>query len=124
MGTNPLAKSLLSGAVMQAVMVMVGKLVPAIGAMPNFLAICGTLLAAVTGAIFARSAPGATAGSTATGGAIAGGLTSVVGGLMAVATGQWPGFEIVQLLFPAISGAVGGSVGGLLGRMMNKPASR
>ncbi len=123
MGSNPLAKSALTGVVMQAVMVMVGKLVPSIGAMPNFFAICGTVLAAVTGSIVARSAPNATAGSVATNGAIAGGATSVVGGLLAVATGQWPGFEIVQLLFPALSGAIGGGVGGMLGRMMNKPSA-
>ncbi len=123
MGANPLAKSLLTGVVMQALMVMVGKLVPSVGAMPNFFAICGTVLAAITGAVVSRNAPGATAGSVATNGAIAGGVTSVVGGLMAVATGQWPGFQIVQILFPAISGAVGGSVGGMLGRMVNKPAS-
>jgi hypothetical protein len=123
MGSSPLAKSALIGVVMQAVMVMVGKLVPSIGAMPNFYAICGTVLAAITGSIVARGAPGATAGSVAANGAIAGGATSVVGGLLAVATGQWPNFEIVQIMFPAISGAVGGGVGGLLGRMMNKPAA-
>ncbi len=123
MGSNPLGKSMLTGVVMQAVMVLVGKLVPSIGAMPNFFALCGTVLAAVTGAVVARNSPGAGAASIATNGAIAGGVTSVVGGLLAVATGQWPGFEVVQILFPAISGAVGGSVGGLLGRMMNRPAS-
>lgn len=121
MGSNPLAKSMLTGAVMQAVMVMIGKFVPSIGAIPNFYAICGTVLAAITGAIVARGSPGAAAGSVATNGAIAGAATSIVGGLLAVATGQWPGFTIVQILFPALSGAIGGGVGAMLGRMMNKP---
>ena len=88
--------------------------------MPNFYAICGTILAAITGAMFSRAAAGVTAGKAATGGAAVGGISSVLGGLMAVASGQWPGFELVQILFPAISGGVGGALGGLLGRMMPK----
>ncbi len=63
-------------------------------------------------------APGASAGSVATGGAIAGGGSSAIGGLLAVLTGQWPGFQIVQLLFPLVSGGVAGGLGGVLGRMM------
>ena len=38
------------------------------------------------------------------GGAIAGGASSVIGGLFAVMSGQWPDFQAVQLLYPAISG--------------------
>jgi CHASE2 domain-containing sensor protein len=120
MGSNPLAKSAVTGVAMQALMVMLGKLVPAIGTMPNFYAICGTVLAALTGSLVARDMPNATAGKIATNGAVAGGATSVVGGLLAVVTGQWPDFAPVQLLFPLISGAVGGGVGGMLGRMFGK----
>jgi phage-related protein len=121
MGSNPLAKSALTGVAMQALMVMIGKFVPALGTIPNFYAICGTVLAAITGAMVSRGSPGATAGTVATNGAIAGGGSSVVGGLLAVATGQWPAFQAVQLLFPLISGAVGGGLGGILGRMTSKP---
>ncbi len=120
MGSNPLVKSTVIGIVMQALMVIIGKYVPAIGTIPNFYAICGTVLATLTGAMVARNTPGATAGQTATNGAIAGGASSIVGGLLAVATGQWPGFQIVQIFFPALSGAVGGGAGGFLGRMMSK----
>lgn len=123
MAANVLVKSTAIGVVLQLAMVMIGKVVPAIGAMPNFYAICGTVLAAVTGAIAARGTPGASSGATAMNGGIVGGASSIVGGLLAVATGQWPGFEIVQLLFPAISGVVGGGVGALLSRMMSgKPS--
>jgi CHASE2 domain-containing sensor protein len=121
MGSNPLAKSAVTGVAMQALMVMLGKLVPAIGAMPNFYAICGTVLAALTGSLAAREMRGAPAGKVATTGALAGGATSVVGGLLAVATGQWPDFAPLQLMFPLISGAVGGGIGGMLGRMFAKP---
>lgn len=120
MGNNPMMKSAISGVILQALMVGIGKFVPAVATMPNFYAICGTILAAVTGAMFSRASAGVTAGKAATGGAAVGGISSVLGGLMAVASGQWPGFELVQILFPAISGGVGGALGGVLGRMMPK----
>lgn len=116
--SNPTIKAVLRGVIMQGAMVLVGRFVPAIGQMPNFYAIAGTVLAALTGAVFSRLSPGVSGGQAATGGAIAGGGSSVVGGVLAVLTGQWPGFQILQLLFPAISGGIGGAVGGLLGRMM------
>jgi len=118
MGGNATLNAAIRGVVMQAVMVAIGKFVPAIGQMPNFYAIAGTVLAALTGAVYARMAPAASTGQVATGGAIAGGSSSVIGGVLAVATGQWPGFQALQLLFPLISGGIGGGVGGVLGRMM------
>lgn len=118
MGSNATMNAALRGVAMQVVMVAIGKFVPAIGQIPNFYAVAGTVLAALTGAVFARLSPGATSGQVSTGGAIAGGSSSAIGGLCAVLTGQWPGFQVVQLLFPLISGAIGGAVGGLLGRVM------
>jgi hypothetical protein len=109
----------LKGVVMQGLMVVIGKYVPAIGQMPNFYAIAGTALAALTGAMVPKLSPGASAGQAITGGAVAGGGSSVIGGLLAVATGQWPDFQTIQILFPAISGAVGGGLGGLIGRALS-----
>lgn len=122
MGNSPVMNAAIRGVVMQGVMVLIGKFVPAIGEMPNFYAIAGTVLAALTGAMVPRLAPGAAAGQAAIGGAIAGGGSSIVGGLLAVLSGQWPGFQVIQLLFPAISGGVGGALGGVLGRMMRSTA--
>lgn len=122
MGNSPVMNAAIRGVVMQGVMVLIGKFVPAIGQMPNFYAIAGTVLAALTGAMVPQLAPGAAAGQVAMGGAIAGGGSSVVGGLLAVLSGQWPGFQVIQLLFPAISGGVGGALGGILGRMMRSTA--
>lgn len=118
MGSNPTMNAALRGVVMQVVMVAIGKFIPALGQMPNFYAIAGTVLAALTGAMVSRLSPGAPGSQVAVGGAIAGGSSSVIGGICAALTGEWPGFQIVQLLFPLISGGVGGGVGGLLGRMM------
>jgi hypothetical protein len=122
MGNSPTMKAALLGVVMQAVMVAVGYLVPAFGQAPNGYAIAGTVLAALTGAMIPRLSPGATAGAAIGGGAIAGGASSVVGGLLAVLSGQWPGFQAVQLLYPLISGGVAGGIGGLVGRLMRTPA--
>lgn len=118
MTSNPTVSAALCGVLMQGLMVVIGKLVPSIGQMPNFYAVAGTVLAALTGAIFAKMSPPVAGGRAATGGAIAGGGSSVVGGLLAVLTAQWPGFQAWQLLFPAISGGVGGGLGGFLGRAL------
>ncbi len=118
MGNSPMMSAAVRGMMMQGLLVLVGKFVPALGQMPNFYSIAGTVLAALSGAMVARRSPGAGTGQVATGGAVAGGLSSVVGGALAAASGQWPGFAAVQLLFPLIAGGVGGSVGAVLGRMM------
>ena len=115
---NPTMNAALRGVVMQVLMVAIGKFVPAIGNMPNFYAIAGTVLSVLTGAMFSRMSPNASGGQVATGGAIAGGGSSLIGGVLAVLTGQWPGFQVLQLLLPLLSGGVGGGVGGILGRMM------
>ncbi len=124
MGNNPMWKSLLTGAVLQALMVLVGKVAPSVGQIPNFYAICGTALSVVAGALFSRWSPGVQVGQAAGGGAVAGGGSSIIGSLLAVATGQWPGFDIAGLGMAAGSGAVGGLLGGLLGRMLPGPAKQ
>ena len=119
---SPTMKAAVRGVVMQALMVLLGNLVPSVGQTPNFYAIAGTVLAALTGALVPRLSPGMTAGQAATGGAIAGGASSIVGGLLAVFSGQWPDFQAVQLLYPLISGGLAGGVGGLLVRLLRTPA--
>jgi hypothetical protein len=122
MGNSPTMKAAVRGIVMQGMMVLIGYLVPAFGQAPNSYAIVGTLLAALTGALVPRLASGLSAIQAASGGASAGVVSSVVGGLLAAGTGQWPGFEMLQILYPAISGGIAGGVGGLLGRLMRTPA--
>jgi hypothetical protein len=123
MSQSPTVRAAIRGVVMQAAMVLLGYLVPSIGQTPNFYAIAGSVLAALTGAIVPRLSPGVAAGQAAAGGLIAGGASSVVGGLLAVVSGQWPDFQALQLLFPAISGGVAGGVGALIGRLMRAPAT-
>lgn len=120
MGSNPMIRSVLTGAVMQVLMVVIGKFVPALGQMPNFYAICGTVLATLTGAMFGKGTANATTGGAAGGGAVVGGVSSLVGSLAAVASGQWPAFTVIQLLYPLISGGAGGGVGAVLGKLLGK----
>lgn len=117
MVSNPMARSTIAGVVMQSLMVVIGNFVPSVGSIPNFYAIAGALLSVVTGFLFTKWSPGVQAGKAATGGAIAAGSSGVIGGVIAVVTGQWPGFQLIQLAFPAISGAVAGGLGALVGRM-------
>jgi hypothetical protein len=121
---NPMMNAALRGVVMQGLMVLIGKFVPAIGQTPNFYAIAGTVLAALTGAVFSRMLPGAAGGTAALGGAVAGGSSSLIGGLLAVVSGQWPGFQALQLLLPLISGGVAGGLGGVLGRALRSTPAR
>jgi hypothetical protein len=121
MDSSPVGKAALTGVVLQALMVLVGKFVPAIGTIPNFYAIAGSVLAVVTGSLAAKWSPASTPTSAnMTAGAAAGGSSSVLGGLLAVMTGQWPGFQVVQLLLPLLSGGVAGGLGGAVGRMFAK----
>jgi hypothetical protein len=120
MPTNPVVRAGVIGIAMQALMVLLGKFIPAIGAMPNFYAICGSVLAALSGAMAARGLPQATTGAAAMNAGAVGAGTSVVGGLLAVVSGQWPDFAAVQLLFPALSGGIAGVVGGVVTRLMTR----
>jgi hypothetical protein len=122
MDNRPAIRATIRGIVLQAVMVAIGYFVPAFGQAPNGFAIAGTILAAWTGAIVPRLSPGAAPGQAIGGGAFAGGVSSLIGGLLALASGQWPGFQALQILYPAISGGVAGGVGGLIGRLMRTPA--
>lgn len=120
MGNNPMSRSMIVGTVLQALMVGLGKMVPALGQQPNFYAICGTVLSVVAGVLFTRWSPNAAMGQSAGGGAVVGAGSSIIGSLLAVATGQWPGFNVAALLMPGGAGAVGGAIGGVLGRFLPK----
>jgi hypothetical protein len=122
MGNRPAIRATIRGIVLQAVMVLIGYFVPAFGQTPNGFAIAGTILAAWTGAIVPRLSPGLAAGQAIGGGAVAGGISSIMGGLLALISGQWPDFQALQILFPAISGGVAGGLGALIGRLMRTPA--
>ncbi|MFN7980252.1 MAG: hypothetical protein U0Q11_00165 [Vicinamibacterales bacterium] len=118
MGGNATMNAALRRGQRRRSLVVIGKsFVPAIGQMPNFY-IAGSVLAALTRRIYALHGTGRIDGQVATGGAVAGGSSSVIGGALAVATGQWPDFQALQILLPLISGGIGGGVGGVLGRMM------
>lgn len=118
MGKSPLVSSILVGAVLQIVMVVVGTLVPALGEAGNFYPIAGTAIAALVGSRFSRRSPGGPIGASLRGGATAGGASSLIGSLAAVIAGAAAGAEIETVAIATVTGAVAGLVGGVFGRLL------
>ena len=122
MAKSPLRTSFLFGAVLQVVLVVLGVLVPALGARNNLYPILGTAIAALAGARFSRWSPGAAVTRSLSGGARAGGAGSLVGAIAAAIAGAVPGAPAQLILIGTLTGTVAGMVGGVLGRGL--PAKR
>lgn len=122
MGTSPLRTSLLFGAVLQIVMVVIGVLLPALGARNNVYPIAGTAIAALAGARFSRWSPGVRVTRSMSGGAAVGAGSSLIGAIAAVITGAVPGAPAQTILIATLTGTVAGMLGGVLGRGL--PARR
>lgn len=110
---------MLFGAVLQIVMVVLGKLMPSLVG-ENFFPIAGTAIAALAGARFSRWSPGAAIGRSLSGGGIAGGGSSLVGSIAAVIAGAAPGVEVPTIGIATVTGVVAGLVGGVFGRLLPK----
>ena len=116
MAKSPLRTSLLFGAVLQVVLVVVGVLVPALGARNNLYPILGTTVAVLAGARFSRWSPGAAITRSLSGGARAGGGSSLIGAIAAAIAAVVPGAPAQTILIATLTGTVAGMVGGVLGR--------
>lgn len=116
---TPLAASVLFGAILQIVMVVLGKLMPSL-ATGSFYPAVGTAIAALSGMRFSRWSPGATLGTSLSSGGLAGGGSSLIGTIAAVIAGAAPGAEIETIGIGTATGAVAGVIGGLLGRFLPK----
>lgn len=124
MGQSPLRTSLLFGAVLQIVVVVIGVLMPALGARNNVYPIVGSALAALAGARFSRWSPGVRVTRSLSGGAAAGGGSSLIGGIAAVIAGAVPGAPVQTVLIATITGTVAGLVGGVIGRALPKRVAK
>ena len=118
MGKSPLGSSLVVGAVLQILMVVVGTVVPALGQAGNFYPIAGTAIAALAGSRFSRRSPGVPIGASVSGGALAGGGSSLIGSIAAVIAGAAAGAAVQTVAIATMSGAVAGLVGGVFGRVL------
>ena len=113
MGSNPLLKSAGIATILQLLMVFLGRNNPGIAAM--FPAV-GTGLGGLAGLLFGMWSKGATTGAQAGGGAIAGGLSGLIGSVVSMALGSVPlGTVGVATVSTAVAGAVGGFLGKFLG---------
>lgn len=118
MGRSAMGRSVLFGAILQIVMVVIGKLIPSLGQSDNFFPIAGTTIAALSGARFSRWSPGATIGRSLSGGGMAGGGASLIGSIAAVIAGAAPGMEVQTVGIATVTGVVAGMVGGVFGRLL------
>ncbi len=118
MGKSPLVSSLIVGAVLQIIMVVVGTLVPALGQAGNFYPIAGTAISALAGSRFSRRSPGVPIGTSLRGGALVGGGSSLIGSIAAVIAGAAAGAEMQTVAIATVTGVVAGLVGGVFGRLL------
>lgn len=108
-----LSKPTLIGTILQVGMVLLGKVSPMIG--QNF-AIGGTSIAAATGVIASLMARQAGMGGAAGGGAVAAGVSALIGTVVSMATGQ-TGMDTIAIGTGSsvLAGALGGVIGQVLG---------
>jgi hypothetical protein len=123
MGKSAMTRSVIFGAILQILMVVLGKLIPSLGQSGNFFPIAGTAIAALSGARFSRWSPGASLGASLSGGGVAGGGSSLVGSIVAVLAGAAPGVEVQTVGIATVTGVVAGMVGGVFGRLLPKARS-
>lgn len=106
------------GGVLQAAMVLLGLALPTLR-QDNLYPIGGTLLALLAGGLFAGWAPGASLSAALGKGALAGGISSLLGTLLAALTGQLPA-PASTVLVASVTGCVAGGVGGGFGRLLRR----
>ena len=116
MAKSPLRTSFLLGAVLQVLMVVIGVLIPALGARNNFYPILGTIIAAFAGARFSRRSPGVPVTRSLSGGGWAGGGSSLIGAIAAAIAAAVPSAPAQTILIATLTGTLAGMVGGVLGR--------
>jgi hypothetical protein len=100
-------------AVLQILLVLLGLGIPAMQ-QQNLYPIGETLLAVLAGYLFARWAPGASLKPALVGGALAAGISSCLGILLAALTGP---ADLFTVLVATVSGTIAGAVGGFFGRL-------
>jgi ABC-type uncharacterized transport system permease subunit len=106
-----LTKPTMIGTVLQVAMVLLGKVSPEVG--QNF-AIGGTTIAAVTGVLASLMNRQPAMGGALGGGAIAAGVSALIGTVVSMATGQ-TGTDTI--LIGTGSSVVAGALGGVVGQL-------
>lgn len=108
-GQGALTKATLVGTLLQVAMVVLGHYLPAV---QSSYPIVGSLIAAFTGLVFAKGAMRPARMASATGGAIAGGVSGFLGSGLSAIMGDVPGPTIgVATIASVIAGLAGGAIG-------------
>jgi len=114
---SPLIKATTIGTILQLAMVVAGHFMPAVAAR---FPIGGSLISAIAGLLFARSAPGIGTGAAVGGGAIAGGASAFLGILASTLMGDMSQTSV--LATGTAASGVAGVIGGVLGQFLGKKA--
>ncbi len=110
---SPLVRSTVLATLLQLAMVVAGHYSPQIA---GLFALGGTGISTVGGLLYALWAEGApSAADDAKGGAIAGGLSALIGIVVSVALGDVPA---ATLAYGTLFSAAGGTLGGFIGRAL------
>ena len=113
MGSNPLLKSAGIATILQLIMVFLGRNNPSVAAA---FPVVGTGLGALAGLLFGMWSKGATTGGLVGGGAMAGGLSGLIGSAASMMLGSVPASAVgIATISTAVFGAIGGFVGKFLG---------
>ncbi|HEU4800481.1 MAG TPA: hypothetical protein VFS94_07600 [Gemmatimonadales bacterium] len=109
LGQGALTKATLVGTLLQVAMVVLGHFMPAI---QSSYPIVGSLIAAFTGLMFSKGAMRPARMASASGGAIAGGVSGFLGSGLSAIMGDVPGPTIgVATIASVIAGLAGGAIG-------------
>ncbi|HEV8599866.1 MAG TPA: hypothetical protein VGQ69_10935 [Gemmatimonadales bacterium] len=108
------------GSMLQAALVLLGLALSSLR-QDNLYPIGSTLLALLTGVLFARWARGAQLLAVLWGAAVCGGISSLLGTLLVALSGQAPA-PVSTALVAGVTGALAGSVGGCLGSLLRRSA--
>ena len=106
--------------VLQVAMVLLGVAIPSLQE-GNLYPIVGTLLAVFAGFLFARWVSFVHLRVALIGGALAGGISSFFGVLLAALTGQAAPSPVTTMLVATVTGCVAGAVGGFFGTLFREP---
>jgi len=114
---TPLVRATILGTVLQLIMVITGHYVIAV---KEWFAIGGVGISTVAGLLSALWSRATGTGSAVKAGAIAGGVSALIGIAVSCALKD---VTAMILLIGTVSSAIGGMLGGLVGKFLNKSAA-
>lgn len=116
MNTQALTKSAIVSTILQVLMVVGARYIPALGNMQNLFPVAGTAIGGIGGLLYGMLAKGGATPQNAGGGAAAGAIGGVLGSALSGVLGG--GIDPATLGIATGSTGVAGAIGGILGKML------